>query len=156
MHITAQELRTKYLKFFESKGHTIIPSASLVPENDASTLFTTAGMHPLVPYLLGQQHPGGTRLANVQKCVRTGDIDDVGDPTHLTFFEMLGNWSLGDYFKKEAITWSFEFLTSPEYLGIPKERLAVSVFAGDSDAPRDEEAAQVWKNLGIPQERIAY
>ncbi len=154
--ITAQELRTKYLKFFESKGHTIIPSASLVPENDASTLFTTAGMHPLVPYLLGQQHPGGTRLANVQKCVRTGDIDDVGDPTHLTFFEMLGNWSLGDYFKKEAITWSFEFLTSPEYLGIPKERLAVSVFAGDSDAPRDEEAAQVWNNLGIPQERIAY
>lgn len=156
MRITAQELRTKYLQFFKSKGHSIIPSASLVPENDASVLFTTAGMHPLVPYLLGQDHPGGTRLANVQKCIRTGDIDEVGDNTHLTFFEMLGNWSLGDYFKKEAISWSFEFLTSKEYLGISLERLAVSVFAGDEDAPRDEEAAEVWKSLGLKPERIAY
>ncbi len=154
--ITAQELRNKYLDFFKSKGHTIIPSASLVPENDASVLFTTAGMHPLVPYLLGQEHPGGTRLANVQKCIRTGDIDEVGDDTHLTFFEMLGNWSLGDYFKQEAVAWSFEFLTSKEYLGIPLERLAVSVFAGDADAPRDEEAAEKWKSLGVSPKRIAY
>lgn len=152
----AQELRNKYLKFFESKGHEIIPSASLVPENDASVLFTTAGMHPLVPYLMGEKHPKGTRLTNVQKCIRTGDIDEVGDNTHGTFFEMLGNWSLGDYFKKETIEYSFEFLTSKEYLGIPKERLAVSVFAGDDDAPRDEESASVWLSLGIPKERIAY
>jgi len=154
--ITAQELRNKYLDFFKTKGHAIIPSASLVPENDASVLFTTAGMHPLVPYLLGQQHPQGTRLANVQKCIRTGDIEEVGDDTHLTFFEMLGNWSLGDYFKQEAISWSFEFLTSKEYLGIPLERLAVSVFAGDADAPRDEEAAEKWKSLGISPSRIAF
>ncbi|HVY67472.1 MAG TPA: alanine--tRNA ligase, partial [Patescibacteria group bacterium] len=156
MKITAQELRTKYLKFFQSKGHTIIPSASLVPENDSSVLFTTAGMHPLVPYLLGASHPGGTRLTNVQKCIRTGDIEEVGDNTHLTFFEMLGNWSLGDYFKKEAIAWSFEFLTGADYLGIPLDRLAVSVFAGDSDAPRDEEAATLWQSLGVKPERIAY
>lgn len=155
-NMKAHELRQKYLKFFESKGHTIIPSASLVPENDASVLFTTAGMHPLVPFLLGQEHPGGKRVTDVQKCVRTGDIEEVGDNTHLTFFEMLGNWSFGDYFKKEAIEWSFEFLTSKEYLGIPLERLAVSVFAGDDDAPRDEEAAAVWKSLGVPEERIAY
>jgi alanyl-tRNA synthetase len=155
-NITAQELRTKYLSFFQSKGHTIIPSASLVPENDSSVLFTTAGMHPLVPYLLGQQHPGGTRVTDVQKCIRTGDIEEVGDNTHLTFFEMLGNWSFGDYFKKEAITWSFEFLTGKENLNIPLQRLAVSVFAGDSDAPRDEEAADIWKSLGVPEERIAY
>lgn len=154
--ITAQELREKYLNFFKSKGHAIIPSASLVPENDASVLFTTAGMHPLVPYLLGQAHPEGTRLANVQKCIRTGDIDEVGDDTHLTFFEMLGNWSLGDYFKQDAIAWSFEFLTSKEYLGIPIERLAVSVFAGDADAPRDEEAAEKWRSLGISPDRIAF
>src|SRR6266567_1217774 len=121
--MTANELREKYLKFFESKGHTIIPSASVVPrETDASTLFTTAGMHPLVPYLLGEKHPGGTRVANVQKCVRTGDIDDVGDNRHLTFFEMMGNWSFGDYFKKEAIEWSFEFLTDPAWLGLDKNR----------------------------------
>lgn len=156
MKITAQELREKYLKFFESKGHAIIPSASLVPENDSSVLFTTAGMHPLVPYLLGQEHPKGTRLTNVQKCIRTGDIEEVGDDTHLTFFEMLGNWSLGDYFKKEAIEYSFEFLTSKEYLGIPLERLAFSVFAGDNDAPKDEEAAETWKQLGVNPERIAY
>ena len=154
--ITAQELRIKYLKFFESKGHAIIPSASLVPANDASVLFTTAGMHPLVPYLLGQQHPGGKRVTNVQKCIRTGDIEEVGDNTHLTFFEMLGNWSFGDYFKKEAIAWSFEFLTSPEYLNIPLQRLAVSVFAGDEDAPKDTEAAEIWKSLGVSESRIAY
>ena len=106
------ELREKYLKFFEAQGHKIIPSASLIPENDPSVLFTTAGMHPLVPYLLGQKHPDGKRLTDVQKCVRTGDIDEVGDATHCTFFEMLGNWSLGDYFKKESITWSFKFLTN--------------------------------------------
>ena len=119
--LTSSELRSLYLKFFESKGHAIIPSASLIPENDPTVLFTTAGMHPLVPYLLGEKHPAGTRLTDVQKCVRTGDIDEVGDASHCTFFEMLGNWSLGDYFKKEAIAWSFEFLTSEEYLGIPKE-----------------------------------
>ncbi|MBI3231615.1 MAG: alanine--tRNA ligase [Candidatus Doudnabacteria bacterium] len=154
--ITAQQLREKYLEFFESKGHTIILSAPLVPEGDSSVLFTTAGMHPLVPYLLGQPHPAGKRVANVQKCVRTGDIEEVGDETHLTFFEMLGNWSLGDYFKKEAITWSFEFLTSKDYLNLPLERLAFSVFAGDQDAPRDEESASVWKSLGVKSERIAY
>ncbi len=156
MKITAQELRTKYLEFFKTKGHTIIPSASLVPENDSSVLFTTAGMHPLVPYLLGQEHAGGKRVTDVQKCIRTGDIEEVGDNTHLTFFEMLGNWSFGDYFKKEAIAWSFEFLTSKEYLGIPLERLAFSVFAGDADAPRDEEAAALWKSLGVPEQCIAY
>jgi alanyl-tRNA synthetase len=155
-NITAQELRNKYLQFFKSKGHTIIPSASLVPENDSSVLFTTAGMHPLVPYLLGQPHPGGKRVTDVQKCIRTGDIDEVGDNTHLTFFEMLGNWSFGDYFKKDAIAWSFEFLTSPEYLNIPLERLAFSVFAGDKDAPKDDEAAAIWKSLGVPDARIAY
>jgi len=156
MKITAQQLRTKYLEFFKSKGHTIIPSASLVPENDPSALFVNSGMFPLVPYLLGQEHPGGLRLANVQKCIRTGDIDEVGDSTHLTFFEMLGNWSLGDYFKEDAITWSFEFLTSKEYLGLPLSRLAFSVFAGDSDALRDDEAVKIWKSLGVADKRIAY
>ncbi len=154
--ITAQELRTKYLEFFKSKGHTIIPSASLVPSNDASVLFTTAGMHPLVPYLLGQQHPGGKRVTNVQKCIRTGDIDEVGDNIHLTFFEMLGNWSFGDYFKKEAIAWSFEFLTSPQWLGIPLKRLAITCFAGDNDAPKDEDSAEIWKSLGISESRISF
>lgn len=154
--MTAQELRTKWLEFFRSKGHTIIPSASLVPENDPSVLFTMAGMFPLVPYLMGQDHPGGSRVANVQKCIRTIDIDEVGDDTHLTFFEMLGNWSFGDYFKKEAIAWSFEFLTSKEWLGIPQERLAVSVFAGDDSAPRDEESAEAWLSHGLPKERVAY
>ncbi len=145
--LKSYELREKYLKFFESQGHKIIPSASLIPENDPSVLFTTAGMHPLVPYLLGQKHPDGTRLTDVQKCVRTGDIDEVGDNTHCTFFEMLGNWSLGDYFKKESITFSFKFLT--EVLEIPVDKLAVTVFAGDEDCPRDNFAAQTWADLGI-------
>jgi len=153
--LNAQELRKKYLEFFESKGHTVISSASLIPENDPTVLFTTAGMHPLVPYLLGAKHPSGTKLTDVQKCVRTGDIDEVGDRSHLTFFEMLGNWSLGDYFKLEAIEWSFEFLTSKDYLGIDINKLAVSVFAGDDDAPFDSESFEKWKSLGIPEERIA-
>lgn len=152
----AKELRQKYLEFFKSKGHEIIPSGSLVPESDASVLFTMAGMHPLVPYLMGEDHPKGRRLVNCQKCIRTGDIDEVGDNTHGTFFEMLGNWSLGDYFKKDSIEWSFEFLTSKEQLNIPLERLAFSVFAGDNDAPRDEESAGHWKRLGVMEERIAY
>ena len=147
-------LRKLYLNFFKERGHAVIPGASLIPENDPTVLFTTAGMHPLVPYLSGEKHPQGTRLTDVQKCVRTGDIDEVGDATHCTFFEMLGNWSLGDYFKKEAISWSFEFLT--EVLGIDKNRLAVSVFAGDETAPRDEEAASIWMKCGIPAERIFF
>ncbi len=152
--IKSYELRAKYLKFFEDKGHKIIPSASLIPENDPSVLFTTAGMHPLVPYLLGQKHPGGKRLCDVQKCVRTGDIDEVGDATHCTFFEMLGNWSLGDYFRKESINFSFEFLT--KVLEIPVDKIAVTVFAGDEDCARDEEAADTWASLGIPRSRIFY
>ncbi len=156
MKITAQQLRTKYQEFFKSKGHTIIPSASLVPENDPSALFVNSGMFPLVPYLLGQEHPGGARLANVQKCIRTGDIEEVGDNTHLTFFEMLGNWSLGDYFKEDAIKWSFEFLTSKEWLNLPVERLAITCFGGDSDAPRDDESAKIWMSLGVPQHRISF
>ena len=154
--LTSESLRQLYLKFFEEKGHKIIPSASLIPENDPSVLFTTAGMHPLVPYLLGEKHPEGTRLTDVQKCVRTGDIEDVGDPSHCTFFEMLGNWSLGDYFKKEMIAWSYEFLTSEKYLGIPVEKLAVTVFEGDEDAERDEESAGYWEQAGIPKDRIFY
>ena len=139
---SAAELRSLFLDFFAQKGHAVIPSASLIPENDPTVLFTTAGMHPLVPYLLGAKHPMGTRLTDVQKCIRTGDIDDVGDASHLTFFEMLGNWSLGDYFKKEAISWSWEFLTSPQWLGLDKDRLAFTVFAGDDDCPRDEGSGQ--------------
>ena len=154
--LTADELRSKYLGFFKERGHAIIPSAPLVPENDPSVLFTTAGMHPLVPYLLGRQHPSGKRLVDCQKCVRTTDIEEVGDNSHLTFFEMLGNWSLGDYFKKESITWSYEFLTRADCLNIPPELIHVSVFAGDENAPRDEEAANVWRSLGIPDERIAF
>jgi alanyl-tRNA synthetase len=153
---TADQIRRKYIDFFESKGHARIPSASLVPQDDPTVLFTTAGMHPLVPYLMGKPHPQGTRLVDYQKCIRTNDIDEVGDDTHLTFFEMLGNWSLGDYFKEDAIAWSFEFLTSPEWLNIPVEKLAVSVFQGDADAPRDDEAAGIWKRLGIPAHRIVY
>lgn len=149
------ELRDQYLSFFGSKQHAVISSASLIPDNDPSVLFTTSGMHPLVPYLLGEQHPEGNRLTGVQKCVRTQDIDEVGNNRHHTFFEMLGNWSLGDYFKKEAITWSLEFLTSREWLGLDKDRLAVSVFAGDEDAPFDEESYDTWLSLGIPKERIA-
>ena len=152
----SSELRALYLKFFQSKGHAVIPGASVIPENDPTVLFTTAGMHPLVPYLLGAKHPMGTRLTDVQKCIRTGDIDDVGDPSHLTFFEMLGNWSLGDYFKKEAISWSWEFLTSPEWLGIDKDRLAFSVFAGNEDCPRDEEAANLWREMGVKDDHIFY
>ena len=153
---TAEQLRNLYLKFFESKGHKIIPSASLIPENDPSVLFTTAGMHPLVPYLLGEKHPAGNRLTDVQKCVRTGDIDEVGDNSHCTFFEMLGNWSLGDYFNEQAIEWSFEFLTSPDYLGIPVENLAVSVFEGDEDAPRDLSSAKKWEECGISKDKIFF
>lgn len=151
----AKELRKKYIEFFVKKGHAVIKSAPLVPDNDPTVLFTTAGMHPLVPYLLGEKHPNGKRLVNYQKCIRTGDIEEVGDPVHLTFFEMLGNWSLGDYFKKEAIEFSFEFLTSKEWLNIPIDKLAVTVFAGDDDAPFDEEAYNLWKKLGMPENRIA-
>jgi alanyl-tRNA synthetase len=158
-NLTADQLREMYLKFFESKGHKIIPGASVIPENDPTVLFTTAGMHPLVPYLMGQMpHPAGTRLTDVQKCVRTGDIDAVGDSAHLTFFEMLGNWSLNDYFKKEAISWSFEFLT--EHLGFSPDQLSVTVFRGEGVEgepgyiPADEEAVEIWKSLGIPDERI--
>ncbi len=152
--LTAQELRRAYIDFFRARGHAEIRSAPLIPEHDPTVLFTTAGMHPLVPFLLGQPHPLGKRLVDVQKCMRTDDIDDVGDRTHLTFFEMLGNWSLGDYFKREAITWSYEFLT--QVLEIPPERLYVSCFAGDADAPRDEESAAIWRSLGIPPERIYF
>lgn len=145
-----------WFDFFRKHGHAIIGSASLIPENDPTVLFTTAGMHPLVPYLLGEKHPAGVRLADVQKCVRTGDIDEVGDASHCTFFEMLGNWSLGDYFKDEMIPWSYEFLTSPEYLGIDPKRLAVSVFAGDADCPRDERSAELWEKAGIAHDHIFF
>jgi alanyl-tRNA synthetase len=151
-----KEIKQKYLKFFETKKHAVIPSASLAPENDPTVLFTTAGMHPLVPFLMGEPHPLGKRLADVQKCIRTQDIDHVGDETHTTFFEMLGNWSLGDYFKKEAISWSWEFLTDKKWLGLDPKRLAVTCFAGDQDAPKDEEAAQIWMSLGVPKEHIAF
>src|SRR3989344_4418028 len=168
----SEEIRRRFLWFFEKRGHAIIPSASLVPHDDPSVLFTTAGMHPLVPYLLGEKHPAGRRLANVQKCVRTGDIDSVGGPWHLTFFEMLGNWSLGDpdapdgigegYWKKEAIEWSFEFLTEKKWLNISPEKISVTVFAGDPSTssglsmPRDDESARIWEGLGIPKERIYF
>ena len=151
----AADLRKKYIEFFSSKGHSVISSASLVPENDPTCLFTTAGMHPLVPYLLGEKHPSGSRLCNYQKCVRTGDIDEVGDAVHLTFFEMLGNWSLGDYFKEDAIRFSFEFLTGKDWLNISLNNLAVSVFAGDDDAPFDEDAHKLWIELGVADSRIA-
>jgi len=145
-------LKDLYIDFFVSKGHKQIPSAPVVPENDPSVLFNTAGMQPLVPYLMGKVHPYGTRLCDYQKCIRTNDLDVIGDTYHHTFFEMLGNWSLGDYFKKEAITWSFEFLT--EVLNIPVERLAVTVYAGNGTIPKDEEAIEIWKGLGIPEARI--
>lgn len=154
--INSKTLRKAFLDFFAERDHAIIKSASLIPENDPSVLFTTAGMHPLIPYLLGQTHPKGKRLADVQKCIRTGDIDEVGDDSHCTFFEMLGNWSLGDYFKKDSINWSFEFLTSPKYLGLDKNRIAVSVFAGDDDCERDEESANLWKECGIDEKNIFY
>lgn len=152
----ANELREKYLQFFEKHNHTRISGASLIPENDPTVLFTTAGMHPLVPYLLGSPHPNGTRLVNHQRCIRTGDIEEVGDYSHLTFFEMLGNWSLGDYFKEEALSMSLEFLTSSEWLGIDKNRISVSVFEGDENVPADEESARIWERLGIPRERIFF
>lgn len=151
---SSNDIRQKYLEFFASKGHAVIPSGSLIPENDPTVLFTTAGMQPLVPYLLGEKHPQGSRLCNAQKCIRTGDIEEVGDKTHLTFFEMLGNWSLGDYFKREAIEWSFEFLTKG--LELPISHLAVSVFEGENNIERDEESATLWKKLGIPGSRIVY
>lgn len=156
MKITSEFLREKYLGFFAERGHAVIQSASLIPENDPSVLFTTAGMHPLIPYLMGQSHPKGHRLTDVQKCVRTGDIEEVGDDSHLTFFEMLGNWSLGDYFNHQSIKWSYEFLTSKKYLGLDSDRISVTVFAGDDDAPRDEDSAKVWEECGIPKERIYY
>ena len=154
--LSSNELRALFLKFFQKKGHSVIPSASVIPENDPTVLFTTAGMHPLVPYLLGQKHPQGTRLTDVQKCIRTGDIDEVGDMSHLTFFEMLGNWSLGDYFKDQMIPWSWEFLTSPEWLGINPDKLAFTVFEGDEDCPRDEEAANLWRKCGVKDDHLFY
>jgi alanyl-tRNA synthetase len=154
--MTSSEIRKRFLDFFAARGHAVLPSASLVPKNDPSVLFNTAGMQPLVPYLMGEKHPLGTRLASCQKCVRTGDIDDVGDARHLTFFEMLGNWSLGDYFKEDAIKWSYEFLTSKEEgLGLDPARLYVTVFEGDENAPRDMEAFEIWKHV-IPEHRIYF
>ena len=155
-NLSSRELRQLYLDFFRSKGHAVIPSASLIPENDPTVLFTTAGMHPLVPYLMGQKHPAGTRLTDVQKCVRTGDIDEVGDTSHCTFFEMLGNWSLGDYFKKESIAWSWEFLTDEKWLGIPKEKLSFTCFEGDADAPRDTISHDRWVEMGADPSHIVY
>ncbi len=155
-NLSSRELRQLYLDFFRSKGHAVIPSASLIPENDPTVLFTTAGMHPLVPYLMGQRHPAGTRLTDVQKCVRTGDIDEVGDTSHCTFFEMLGNWSLGDYFKKESIAWSWEFLTDEKWLGIPKEKLSFTCFEGDADAPRDTVSHDRWVEMGVDPSHIVY
>ncbi len=151
---STDEIRQSFLDFFKSKDHTIIPGAPLIPENDPTVLFTTAGMHPLVPYLLGEPHPGGKKLANCQRCIRTQDIDEVGDDSHLTMLEMLGNWSLGDYFKEEAIKYSFEFLT--EVLGIPVEKISVTCFRGDENAPKDEEAAKLWIKVGIPEDRIGF
>lgn len=151
---STDEIRQAYLDFFQSKDHAVIPGASLIPENDPTVLFTTAGMHPLVPYLLGESHPRGNRVCDVQRCIRTQDIDEVGDDSHLTMFEMLGNWSFGDYFKKEAIEMSYEFLT--EVLDIPKEKLAVTCFEGDSDAPKDTESAEIWKSVGMSEDRIGF
>lgn len=155
-NLTSDQLRSLYLKFFEERGHKVIPSASLIPENDPSVLFTTAGMHPLVPYLMGQEHPAGKRLTDVQKCLRTGDIDEVGDASHCTFFEMLGNWSLGDYFKHESIAWSYELLTSEEWLGIDKDRLYFTCFEGDENAPRDTESHDRWVEMGVDPSHIFY
>ena len=149
--MTTKELKEKYLRFFEERGHKIISGSSLIPENDPTALFISAGMHPLVPYLLGEKHPAGKRLVNVQKCIRTSDIDEVGDDVHLTFFEMLGNWSLGDYWKENAIKMSWEFLTDKKWLGLDKDKLSVSVFAGDSEIPKDNESAEIWKSLGIKE-----
>ncbi|MDD5341169.1 MAG: alanine--tRNA ligase [Patescibacteria group bacterium] len=145
--MTAKELREKYINFFLSKGHKHIPSASLIPENDPSVLFTTAGMHPLVPYLMGEIHPGGKKVVDIQKCIRTSDIDEVGDNRHLTFFEMMGNWSFGDYFKKEAIEWSWEFLTGSKWLGLDPQRIYVTVFKGEEGIPKDDESLKIWQNI---------
>ncbi|MDD2646704.1 MAG: alanine--tRNA ligase-related protein, partial [Patescibacteria group bacterium] len=150
----SQQVRQKFLDFFKEKGHAIIPSASLIPENDPTVLFTTAGMHPLVPFLLGEKHPAGNKLADVQICLRTDDIDEVGDEAHHTFFEMLGNWSLGSYWKDDAIKWSFEFLTSKKWLGLEKEKIGITIFAGDKDAPLDEETKKIWLSLGISENKI--
>lgn len=152
--LSTADIRAKYLDFFGSKGHAVIPGASLVPENDPTVLFTTAGMHPLVPYLMGQAHPMGKRICDVQLCVRTQDIDEVGDASHLTMFEMLGRWSMGDYFKEGAITMSYEFMTG--VLGIPKDKFAVTCFEGDNDAPRDDESAKIWESIGVPKDRIGF
>ncbi len=153
----SNEIRSRFLKFFEARGHKIIPSSSLVPENDPSVLFNIAGMQPLMPYLLGEKHPSGKRLVNVQKCIRTIDLDDVGDNTHLTFFEMMGNWSLGDYFKEDAIKWSYAFLTDKkEGLGLDINRLYITVFGGSDNIPRDTESVEIWKSLGIPEHRIYF
>lgn len=155
--MTSHEVRKRFLAFFKARSHAILPSASLVPENDPTVLFNTAGMQPLVPYLMGRTHPQGDKLANIQKCVRTGDIDDIGDNTHLTFFEMMGNWSLGSYFKEDAIKWSYELLTSKtEGFGLDPKRLYVTVFAGDENAPRDDEAARIWQSVGMPAHRIYF
>ena len=170
--MTTKKLKEKYLRFFKEKGHKVIPGASLIPENDPTVLFTTAGMHPLVPYLLGEKHPMGRRLTNVQKCIRTSDIEEVGDDVHLTFFEMLGNWSLGNpstdstnslqtssrqgYWKKEAIEWSFEFLFSKKWLGLDKNKLFVSCFNGEPGIPKDEKSAEIWRKLGVPKEKIKF
>ncbi len=149
-------MRNLFLEFFRERGHTLVSGASLIPQNDPTVLFTTAGMHPLVPYLLGEPHPAGKRLCNVQKCIRTGDIDSVGDGSHLTMFEMLGNWSLGDYFKEEANSWSFEFLTSSEYLDFRPDELFISVFEGNEQTPADEESFGIWKKLGVPEAHIFF
>lgn len=154
--ISSDKLKKMYLEFFKKNGHEVIANASLIPENDPTALFISAGMHPLVPYLLGQPHPSGRKLVNVQKCLRTSDIDDVGDSFHLSFFEMLGNWSLGDYFKEKSIQWSYEFLKSKEWLNIDKDRLYVTVFAGDDKIPRDTESARIWEGLGVPKDRIFF
>lgn len=156
MKITSSEIRQKYLEFFAEKWHAIIPSAPVVPENDPTVLFNTAGMQPLVPYLLGDPHPSGSRLTDSQKCIRTGDIEEVGDNSHLTFFEMLGNWSLWDYFKKESIAYSYEFLTGADYLSLDPQKIAVTVFEWDADAPRDEESAAIWESVGMPRDRISF
>jgi alanyl-tRNA synthetase len=154
--VDPQKLKSLFIEFFKEKKHCVIPNASLVPEGDPTVLFTPAGMHPLIPYLLGQPHPLGKRLVNVQKCVRTDDIEEVGDASHLTFFEMLGNWSLGDYFKRESIEWSLEFLSDSRWLHLDKQRLYITVFSGDKDAPRDVETVKIWLQLGIPKERIFF
>ena len=148
------DLKKKYIEFFKSKDHKEIRNSSLVPENDPTVLFTTAGMHPLVPFLLGEKHPSGKKLVNIQRCLRTGDIEEVGDDTHLTFFEMLGNWALGDYEREDAIKFTYEFFTKE--LGLDKDKLAISVFKGDKDVLKDEESYNVWLDLGVPKERIVF